>query len=31
MLRASFEKVGFTQIRQFAAGDTGDPVLKGLA
>jgi predicted SAM-dependent methyltransferase len=30
MLRASFEKAGFSEIRQYAAGETGDPVLKGL-
>lgn len=30
MLRASFEKAGFTQIRQYGAGETDDPALKGL-
>jgi len=30
MLRARFEKAGFTQIQQYAAGETNDPVLNGL-
>lgn len=30
MLRASFEKAGFTQIRQYTAGETDDPILNGL-
>jgi len=30
MLRASFERAGFTQIRQYTAGETDDAVLKGV-
>jgi predicted SAM-dependent methyltransferase len=30
MLRSSFEKAGFTQIRQYHAGETDDPALKDL-